>query len=755
MFPGLVVPLVISETEYTQMLDDAIMRGHLIGAVCRKELPSESEDAISFFDVGVTAQVLKMLRFPDGSVRILIKGQDRFKINRMVDNGPPPLAEIEIIETQYLSEVKEEALIRTLKELLQKLTEKVNYLPEDLLQTASHAENASSMIDIIAANLKVDTGAKQLILETFDVMKRLRLIVSHIRKEIEVVDIAAKIKDDAAAEINKSQREFILREQMKAIQRELGETDDRNAEIEEYRRKMEEAGLTDAAREAAEQELERFARMNAAAAEYSVSRNYLDWLVSLPWNKGTEDNLDIPVSQQILDEDHYGLEKIKERILEYLAVRKLNPNIKGPILCFVGPPGVGKTSLGKSIARAMNRKFYRMSLGGVRDEAEIRGHRRTYVGSMPGRLIQAMRKVKSNNPVIMLDELDKLGNDFRGDPASALLEVLDPEQNWSFSDHYLEVPFDLSKAFFIGTANLLEPVPPALKDRMEVVYLSGYTDIEKLAIAKSYLIPQEMQNHGLTAYNIQLSDKAIMKLMDDYTREAGLRNLKREIGSICRKVARVVAEGRSDTVKISPQKVRKFLGPERFTREILLDKSRIGIVPGLAWTSVGGDVLYIEATKMPGNKHLTLTGQIGNVMKESMQAALSYIRSKSPVWDIDPEMFEVFDFHIHVPAGATPKDGPSAGITIATALLSILTERPVKPQLAMTGEITLRGDVLPIGGLKEKSLAAYRLGIKTILFPQSNEKDLDEVPREIRSRINFIPLSCVDDVFEHALDKES
>ena len=753
VFPGLTLPLVITETEYTQMLDEAIMQGLPIGAVYRQKNSTPESTMIPFHSVGVLAKVLKMLRFPDGSVRILIQGTERFKIERIIDNGPPPTAILQIIQSPPMDDIQEEALLRSMRGLLLNFVERVNYLPEDIMQTVGNIESVSSLADIIAANLKIKNDSKQIILETFDAIARLNLVATYMKREMQVVDIAQKIKDDAANEIGKTQKEYILREQMKIIQRELGDGDDRTAEIATYREKIDAVGMTETAREAALTELDRFARMNPAAAEYTVSRTYLDWLIALPWKIDTPDSLELNDAQKILDEDHYGLEKIKERILEYLAVRKLNPNIKGPILCFVGPPGVGKTSLGRSIARAMGRKFFRMSLGGVRDEAEIRGHRRTYVGSMPGRLIQAFRKVQSGNPVFMLDELDKIGNDFRGDPASALLEVLDPEQNCNFVDHYLEVPFDLSKVFFIGTANLLEPVPAALRDRMEVIYLSGYTDLEKLAIAKAYLVPHEIENNGLTKSHIEFNDRALIRIADDYTREAGLRNLRREIGNICRKVARIVANGNCKKIRITPKKVRGFLGPERFIRDAIFEKPRLGVVPGLAWTSVGGEVLYIEATKMPGRGSLTLTGHIGNVMRESMQAATSFIRSRSPLWGIDPELFEAFDFHIHVPAGATPKDGPSAGITIASALLSTITERPVKPLIAMTGEITLRGEVLPIGGLKEKSLAAYRAGFKTIIFPKQNEKDLEELPAEIMKGLRFIAVDNVEDVFEYALEK--
>jgi ATP-dependent Lon protease len=754
VFPGLSLPLVIPEPEYAPMLDEAIMQGQPIGVVAQKEVKNEDAARIDIFDVGTTSKVLKMLRFPDGSVRILIQGMARFKLNSVYSSDPYPVAGIEVIDVPRLNEVEEEALRRSLMEIMQKIVGKLDYLPENLLNTAAGVTDPGLLADIIASNLKINTEAKQFVLETFDIKERVRLVVSHMHRELQVIELARRIQKDTTQQIGKLQKEYMLREQMKIIQKELGEGDDRTAEIESYREKIEAAGMTKEALEAARTELDRFGRMNPAAAEYTVSRTYLDWLIAMPWKKSTHDNLDIKEAQKVLDEDHYGLEKVKERILEYLAVRKLNPDIKGPILCFVGPPGVGKTSLGRSIARALGRKFNRMSLGGIRDEAEIRGHRRTYVGALPGRIIQTLRKVGSNNPVIMMDELDKLGNDFRGDPSSALLEVLDPEQNHTFSDHYLDVPFDLSKVFFIGTANLMEPIPPPLKDRMEMIHLPGYTDMEKLAISKTYIVPREIENNGLSDEFIEFNDKSIVKLINDYTRESGLRNLMREVANICRKTAKKVAEGGSGKTRITPKKVVDLLGPERFYREMTFEIPQIGIVPGLAYTSAGGEILFIEATKMPGCKSLTLTGHIGNVMRESMQAALSFIRSTAHIWGIDYKVFDKLDFHIHVPAGATPKDGPSAGIAIATALISVITEKPVKPFLAMTGEITLRGEVLPIGGVKEKSLGGYRAGIKTIILPKPNEKELRELPAEVKKAVNFIPVETIDEVFDASLLKK-
>jgi len=608
------------------------------------------------------------------------------------------------------------------------------------------------LADLIASNLNINVAQKQEILEIFDVNERLRKALSHINREVEVLELSRRIQSQAATEMGKTQKEYILREQLKAIQKELGEADERTAELDEFKKKIREAKMPALALDAAQKELDRLSKMHPAAAEYTVSRTYLDWLTSLPWSKSSQDILDIRKAKKVLDEDHYDLEKVKERILEYLAVRKLKTDMKGPILCFVGPPGVGKTSLGISIARAMGRKFNRISLGGMHDEAEIRGHRRTYIGALPGRIIQGIRRAGSNNPVFMLDEVDKIGKDFRGDPASALLEVLDPEQNHTFSDHYLDVPFDLSKVMFITTANILDPIPRVLRDRMEVIELPGYTDLEKLQIAKKYLIPRELENHGLSPKNLSFTDESIKKIISDYTREAGLRNLNREIATICRKVAKMVVSGEKKKLEITPQNLNQYLGPIKYFLEVAERSSQVGVVPGLAWTETGGDLMFVEATKMKGKKSLTLTGYLGEVMKESVQAALSYVRSSAKDLGIPPDFFEKYDLHVHVPAGAIPKDGPSAGITMATAIASLLTEKPVKSKLAMTGELTLRGQILPIGGLKEKALAAYRAGIETVILPKENEKDMVEIPDEIKRKIKFVFAHTMDEVLKLALD---
>jgi len=751
VYPSLVMPLMITEARYARLIDDALMEGKPIILIAQKDAEQELPGPDGLYTVGTAGSILKMLRFPDGSVRFLVQGLMRVSIEKYTATEPYLKGIASPIEEIFNQNIEEEALVRNIHEQLKKVVQLAPYLPDDLQVTALNTEDPSKLADLIASNLNITVEQRQEILEIADVASRLKKLTLMIAKEVEVLEMSKKIQSAAANEMGKSQREYILREQLKAIRRELGETDDQTLELEEFRKKIDEANMSAEGKEAADKELDRLSKMNPSAAEYTVSRTYLDWLVSLPWSVSTEDLLDIKKSQKILDEDHYDLEKVKERILEYLAVRKLKSDLKGPILCFAGPPGVGKTSLGKSIARAMGRKFHRISLGGVRDEAEIRGHRRTYIGALPGRVIQGLRKSGSNNPIFMLDEIDKIGQDFRGDPASALLEVLDPEQNSTFSDHYLDVVFDLSKVMFITTANVIETIPPVLLDRMEVIHLSGYTDMEKLMIARKYLIPRNLEDHGLQPTHLSITDNAIKKVISGYTRESGLRNLSRELGSVCRKVARNIASGEVDSMKIDIKDIHKFLGPEKYIREESERTPRVGVIPALAWTSTGGEILYVEAMKMPGKRNLILTGQLGDVMKESVKAALSYLQAHSHDIGISNEAFEKHDFHVHVPAGATPKDGPSAGITMCTALASTLLNKPPAPCLAMTGEITLRGDVLPIGGLKQKSLAAFRAGIRKILFPKKNVGDLEEVPKEIKSKIEFIPVESVADVLWHAL----
>jgi ATP-dependent Lon protease len=754
VFPSLVMPLMISETRYAKLIDDALMAGEPIVLVTQKDPDIDFPAPDGLYGVGTVGAILKMLRFPDGSVRFLVQGLSRVRIREYTELEPYLKARVEPIDEILEQNVQTEALVRNILEQLKKVVQLAPYLPDDLQVSAMNTEDPSKLADLIASNLNLTTPQKQEALEIANVSDRLKRLTTLIAKEIEVLEMSKKIQSEAANEMGKSQREYILREQLKAIQKELGETDERTVEMEDFRAKIEAAKMPAEAKEVAEKELDRLSKMNPSAAEYTVSRTYLDWLVTLPWSVATQDLLDIKAAEKILDEDHYDLEKVKARILEYLAVRKLKSQLKGPILCFIGPPGVGKTSLGKSIARAMGRKFHRISLGGVRDEAEIRGHRRTYIGALPGRIIQGLRKAGSNNPIFMLDEIDKIGQDFRGDPAAALLEVLDPEQNSTFSDHYLDVVFDLSSVMFITTANMFETIPPVLLDRMEVIQIPGYTDLEKLAIAKKYLVPRNLSDHGLTTDHMTITDPALRKVISDYTRESGLRNLHREIGAISRKVAKKVAVGEVSDIKVDPQKVREFLGPERFYQEVAERTSHVGVVPALAWTSAGGEILFVEATKMPGKRGLTLTGQLGEVMKESVRAALSYLQSHQREIGLPNSEFENYDFHIHVPAGATPKDGPSAGITMCTALASVLINKPVKPYLAMTGEITLRGDVLPIGGIKQKALAAYRAGIKKIIMPKRNINDLEEIPPEIKSKIEFIPVERVGEVLFHALGIE-
>ncbi|MGD8628083.1 MAG: endopeptidase La, partial [bacterium] len=626
------------------------------------------------------------------------------------------------------------------------------HLPDELHVAVMNIDNASRAADLIASNINLSTSEKQEILETYETGKRLEKLIGYLNRELQVLELGSKIQSEVKTELDKSQREYYLREQLKAIRRELGEADERTMEIEELKGKIESANMPKDARQAADRELDRLGKMPPQAAEYTVSRTYLDWLINLPWAEGTKDNLDVAKAKEILDEDHYDLDKVKERILEFLAVRKLKADTKGPILCFVGPPGVGKTSLGKSIARTLGRKFTRISLGGIRDEAEIRGHRRTYVGALPGRIIQGIRKAGSNNALFMLDEVDKIGADFRGDPAAALLEVLDPEQNSFFSDHYLEVPFDLSRVMFITTANVLVTVPAPLLDRMEVIELPGYTDEEKVEIARKYLIPRQLEAHGLTAKTLAFEDDAVRLLISEYTREAGLRNLEREIGNISRKVARKVAEGKRGRTTITSEGVHDYLGPRNFFREVAERTMVPGVATGLAWTEAGGDIIFVETSMMKGGKSLNLTGRLGEVMRESAQAALTYVRSRADELKVDESFYENYDLHVHVPHGGVPKDGPSAGVTIATSMLSLLTKRPVRADVAMTGEITLKGRVLPVGGIKEKILASRRAGIRNVILPSKNEKDLIEVPEIVKKGLNFIFVDNLDEVFEHALE---
>jgi len=752
VYPFLVVPLMIQQPEQTRLVDEALMRGSRVGMFLQKDPNEERPGPDGLHHIGTAGNILKMLRFPDGTVRFLIQGLTRIRIKQFTSDSPHLMAEIEELEEKIGDPVKMEALQRSLMERIKKLADLAPYLNEEFQASAINQDTPSKLTDFIASNLNMSPEQRQRILAEVDIGRRAQILFQIVNKEIEILELSQKIQAQAASELGKSQRHYILREQLKAIKKELGDADDQG-ELGEFEEKITEAGMTEVAEKAARKELERLSHMQPSSAEYTVSRTYLDWLVNLPWSVSTEDRLDLRKAKKVLDADHYNLVEVKDRILEYLAVRKLKSDVKGPILCFLGPPGVGKTSLGQSIARAMGRQFARVSLGGMRDEAEIRGHRRTYIGSMPGRIIQSIKRCGSNNPIIMLDEIDKLGTDFRGDPASALLEVLDPEQNDTFSDHYLDVPFDLSRVMFITTANWADPVPPVLRDRMEFINLPGYTDLEKLEIAKRHLIPKQLANHGLTRARLVISDTAIKTLIDGYTREAGLRNLERAIASVARKVARRVASGSKEKQSIDEKAITRLLGPRKFTREALSRRGHIGVVPALAYTAVGGDILFVEATAMPGKHALTLTGHLGDVMKESAQAALSFIRSNTTALKLPADVVENREIHIHVPAGATPKDGPSAGITMAVALASLLTQTPVKPCLAMTGEITLRGELLPIGGLKMKLLTAARAGVETVILPEENRKDIAEIAPEIRKKLKFKFFSDVLGAIRFALDK--
>src|SRR5207249_3766242 len=714
IFPSAIVPLLISRGPSLRLVEEALGGDRMLGLFSQKNPEEEHPEPEGLYSRGTAGRILKMLKYPDGSVRILVQGLKRIEVIGYTQREPYFRAKVRELQDHHEPSKELEAVQVHMVNQFAKFVSMIPYLPDELQVVVMNIKDAGKASDLIASNLNISLEEKQDLLSTLEVQDRLEKLSAILNREIELLELGHKIQSQVQSELNKNQKEFYLRQQMKAIQKELGEGDGKTAEIEELRRRIEEANMPPEARKAADHELERLRLIPPESAEHTVVRTYLEWLVSLPWAVSTEDNLDIPHARQVLDEDHYDLEKIKDRILEYLAVRKLRHDPKGPILCFVGPPGVGKTSLGRSIARAMGRKFIRLSLGGIRDEAEIRGHRRTYIGSLPGRIIQSIRTASSNNPLFMLDEVDKLGMDFRGDPASALLEVLDPEQNFSFSDHYLDVPFDLSKVMFITTANYLEPVPPALRDRMEVIELAGYSEEEKLEIAKRHLIPKQIRENGLTDSLITFADEAVWTIARSYTHEAGVRNLEREIGRVCRKIARAVTEGQTEPVVVNMDKVAELLGPEKYFSEVAERTQDPGVAIGLAWTPNGGDILFIESTRMAGKKGLTLTGHLGEVMKESAQAALSYIRSRADRLGIPADFFENCDLHIHVPAGAIPKDGPSAGITMAVSLASLLTGRPVRSHVAMTGEITLRGKVMPIGGVKEKVLAARRAGVTTV-----------------------------------------
>jgi len=751
LFPELILPIMVGRKKSVKLIDEAMEGDRIIGVVTQHSSEIEDPETGELYTIGVAAHLVRMVREVDGTQRVIVQGLERIKILRYVQEDPCFVAEIKVIPEQEITGVEIDALVMNLKNLFQRAVELAPHLTVELKNMVMNIKDPGILADIAASNLNVNPAEKQEVLEIINVQERLNKVHLLLSREVQILELGDKIQSQVKEDIDKTQREYYLREQMKAIRKELGEVDEHNAELKELKDKIESAGMPEEARKAAEKEIDRLTKMPPASAEYTVARTYLDWLVELPWSKSTDDNLAIDHAQKILDEDHYDLEKVKKRILEYLAVRTLKNDMKGPILCFVGPPGVGKTSLGMSIARAMGRKFTRISLGGVRDEAEIRGHRRTYVGALPGRIIQGIKKTGNNNPIFMLDEVDKIGTDFRGDPSSALLEVLDPEQNFSFSDHYIDVPFDLSRVVFITTANILEPIPPALKDRMEVLELPGYSDDEKLMIAKQHLITKELNEHGLSSELLEFKDETLLKIINSYTREAGVRNFEREIAAVCRAVAKEVAEGKKGKVTVEPDMLHKFLGPVKFFSDVAERTSDPGIATGLAWTPTGGDIIFVEATRMNGEKGLSLTGQLGEVMKESAQAALSYVRSKTKELGIEENFYQKNDIHIHVPAGAIPKDGPSAGIAMFIALTSLLTNKPVRSDVAMTGEITLRGLILPVGGIKEKVLAGKRAGIKTIILPQKNEKDLEELAEHVKEGLEFKFVQRMDEVVKIAL----
>ena len=773
VYPMMWLPLTIGQERSIHLVDDALPESRIIALVTSRDESVEEPGPGDIYTIGTAAQVHRVLKAPDGTIRLAVQGLERIRITEYIQEDPYLRARVEVWPETITESLETEALTRAVQDLFRRLVELDGQMPEELSVMAANVENARQLAYLVASSMRLDLADAQQILELDSVQEKLLRLTQLLNKEVDVLELGHKIQTQAQGEMERMQRDFFLREQMKAIQKELGEEDEQAADIRELEERIQAAGMPDEARKEADRELNRMRRMPIQAAEYSVIKTYLDLMVSLPWQQTTEDNLAIAHARQVLDEDHYGLDEIKDRILEYLAVRKLRADRKderaeqaedvrdkirrereGVVLCFVGPPGVGKTSLGISIARATGRKFVRLALGGVRDEAEIRGFRRTYIGSMPGRIIQSLRRVESKNPVFMLDEVDKLSRDFRGDPTSALLEVLDPEQNREFRDHYLDVPFDLSQVMFITTANVLDTIPSPMRDRMEIIQLSSYTEDEKVKIAQGYLVPREIRENGLREGEVTFSEAALREIVQGYTREAGVRNMEREIGKVCRKIAaKVAAEEIQHNVSVGLDDLYTYLGKRKIHPEEVSERLRIpGVAVGVAWTMTGGDVLFFEATKMPGKKGFVLTGQLGDVMKESAQAALSYVRSRAESLGIDPQFFEDVDIHLHIPAGAIPKDGPSAGITMVTALASLLTRRPVKANVGMTGEITLRGKVLPIGGLKEKVLAAARLGLDTVILPKRNEADLEDVPENVRAGMTFILVDTVDEVLAAALE---
>lgn len=752
VYPGMVLHLDVGREKSIEALEKAMVDDNLILLSTQRELQIEEPEPKDIFSVGTIAKVRQMLKLPNGTIRVLVEGIQRARILEYVKTEKYFEVRVEtIVEIDNREDLNTLALMRSVLDHFEQYLRLSKKLSPDIYAAVSDIEEPGRVSDLIASHLPLKISDKQKLLETIDVQQRLEKLLVIIHNEKEVLELEKKISTRVKKQMEKTQKEYYLREQMKAIQRELGEKEGRLAEVEELREQLQDFSAPEEVKEKVEKEIDRLEKIPTTSAEGGVIRTYVEWLLELPWEKTTTDDLDIEQAEKILNEDHYGLEKAKERILEYLAVQKLVKKLKGPILCLVGPPGVGKTSMARSIARALNRRFVRISLGGVRDEAEIRGHRRTYVGAMPGRIIQGMKTAGSANPVFLLDEIDKMSMDFRGDPASALLEVLDPNQNTTFSDHYIEIPFDLSKVLFITTANSVYNIPRPLLDRMETLYISGYTEMEKEKIAKHYLLPKQIKEHGLKPENIQIHSSAILRLIRSYTREAGVRNLERMIGTLCRKAAKEIVAGRKKRLVVTEKSLHKYLGPIKYRYGVIEEEDQVGVATGLAWTEVGGDILSIEVSLIPGKGKLTLTGKLGDIMKESAQAAFSYIRSRAEEWNIDPNFHEKSDIHIHIPEGAIPKDGPSAGITMATAIVSALTGIPVSKHVAMTGEITLRGRVLPIGGLKEKTLSAHRAGIKQVLIPKENEKDLVDIPKSVLKELTITPVSHMDEVLQFAL----
>ncbi len=752
-FPTILIPLSILVPQNIKMIDTVLNSDKLIGMFLQKgnkDVPNPDE----IYNIGTAGKIVRMLRFPDQTLRILVQGLERIRIKEFVQTKPYYTAEIEIIKDVVENDNELKALVNNAIKLYQELVSLSPYLPEDLSTIILNIEDPAKIADFIASNMKMDTKNRQKLLETFNVKERFKIIISLLSKELDVLKLGEELRNKIKGEMEKVQRDFLLREQLKAIKKELGEESEEENVIKTLEKRLKKTKMNEEAKKVAREQLDRLRIIPPQSAEYTVIRTYIEWLLDLPWDIETEDNLDINRAKKILDEDHYDLEDVKERILEFLAVRKLKKDPKSPILCFVGPPGVGKTSLGQSIAKALGRKFIRISLGGVRDEAEIRGHRRTYVGAIPGRIIQSLKRAGSKNPVFMMDEVDKVGTDFRGDPASALLEVLDPEQNHSFVDHYIDVPFDLSHVMFITTANIVDTIPPALRDRMEIITIPGYTIEEKIMIAKKYLVPRQIKENGLTKNDLKLSDDIIESIITGYTREAGVRNLEREIGKIARKIAKLKSMGKKGSYNITLKNLNEFLGPVKIIKEKRLEKPNIGVATGLAWTPFGGEVLFVETNKMKGKKSLILTGQLGQIMQESAQAALSYIRANAKRFNIDPDFFDKYDIHVHIPEGAIPKDGPSAGITIFISIFSTLVEKPVSPDFAMTGEITLKGEVLPVGGIKEKVLAAKLAGIKNVILPNENKKDIETIPESVKKDMKFYFVESVDEVIKLVIKKK-